>query len=69
MPFPVVYDNKPWPIRLEPHESVTTYFSDNVFKEPLLPEMRKAYAKTSCGYAKHGKSPALTNLIKMLSKK
>jgi hypothetical protein len=60
---PFVVDNKPWPRRLEPRESVTVYFLGN-YKFPR--NLGRAYATTDCDVQRFGDSPALQKFHSLL---
>lgn len=62
---PFVFDNKPWPRRLESRESVTVYFSGN----HMFPKnLGMAYATTDCEETREGDSPALAKFRAHLQK-
>lgn len=54
---PIIVDNKPWPRRLEPRESVSLYA-----EIPRYKNMGQAYARTACGEFRYGDSPALKQI-------
>ena len=58
LPQPLLFDGKPWPRRLEPRQSVSTYFE--LHKLPR--KIGKAYAFTDCLETELGDSPALAQL-------
>jgi len=60
---PVVLDGKGFPRRLDPREGVTVY----VPVADLPRRIGKAYARTSCGVTRFGKSPALDDLKRRLA--
>jgi hypothetical protein len=62
---PLVLDNKPWPRRLEPRESVTAYLDP----EGLHADIGKAYAETACGERRFGTSPAFKELRQLLKQR
>lgn len=66
VPVPLVYDNKPWPRRLEPRESVTAYLKIEREHCPMLRGLHKAYAKTTCDTIVYGNSRALQQLIEFV---
>lgn len=53
--LPILTDNKGWPRRLQPRESVTAY----VDKNELSGSIGRAYAQTECGVTRFGNSKAL----------
>jgi hypothetical protein len=61
---PITADGKPWPRRLEPRESVTACPNNNIFNEKDFKQIKKAYARTACGYTFYGTSKVLKNLVK-----
>jgi hypothetical protein len=61
-PLPVVTDGKPWPRRVEPHESVSAYI--DIANLPT--DIYKAYAQTQSGKTRFGNSAALAELRKAL---
>lgn len=58
---PIVVDNKPWPRRLEPRESVSLYA-----ETPCYKNIGQAYARTACGEFRYGDSPALKQIRDMV---
>lgn len=63
---PIMMDGKPWPRRLESRESASFYFHP---RELVRHRKRigKAYARTACGEAAYGTSPALKQLREAVS--
>jgi hypothetical protein len=59
-------DNKPFPRRIEPRESVLAMFSPAEFGLPNF-ELGDAYARTACGRTVYGNSPAGRQFSKMLT--
>lgn len=59
-PSPLVTDQKPWPRKLDPRESVTAHLEAEVLREPI----HKAYARTSSGEVRYGQSSALDEFIR-----
>jgi len=53
---PFIFDDKPWPRRLDSRESVTVYFPAS---DAFPKNMHVAYATTDCERTRRGDSPAL----------
>lgn len=66
--MPIVFDDGPWPRRLESRTSVTVYFHAKLAFEKGIVKARKAYARTACGKAFYGKSPALKQYVEEAGK-
>jgi hypothetical protein len=60
---PVLMDNKEWPRRLQPRESVTTYLEE----DGVSAAIGRAYAKTDCGVTRFGNSKALKDFKRLRS--
>jgi hypothetical protein len=58
---PIFYDGKPWPRRLESHDSMSAHFDPREFG-PHAQNITKAYARISSGGIYVGTSPALKQL-------
>jgi hypothetical protein len=56
---PIIIDNKPWPRRLEPRETVSLHS-----ETPNHKNIGIAYARTACGEYRYGDSPALKQIRK-----
>jgi hypothetical protein len=63
---PIVIDGQPWPRRLQSRESVTVYF-DPIKVIEHGGRIRLAYARTACGAAGFGMSPATRQLRTMVT--
>ena len=63
--WPELTDQKGWPRRLEPRESVSAYINPSL----LTRQVRRAYARTQCGVTRYGTSPALKELKRHLSRR
>ena len=62
---PIVPDEKPWPRKLDPRESVTIHFNlTNLIESPRFPTVVRAYATTACGTTCFGTSGALRDLVR-----
>jgi hypothetical protein len=57
---PILVDGKPWPRRLEGRTSVSVFLDPNSL--PVGERIGRAYARTECGEARYGSSPALKQL-------
>jgi hypothetical protein len=64
---PILLDEKPWPRRLEPRESVSAYFEPAGVRRPHHMHFGKAYARTSSDEIRTGDSPALRQLRRQLN--
>lgn len=53
---PFIFDNRPWPRRLESRESVTVYFPTG---RSFPRNLNVAFATTDCQQTRYGDSPAL----------
>jgi hypothetical protein len=60
---PIILDGKPWPRRLEPHDSVTVWCPEGIENSAEMQEARRAYAKTTSGVVRYGTSPAFISYI------
>jgi hypothetical protein len=64
---PVLPDEKPWPRKLEPRESVTVPFDFmQLVACPQLPSATHAYATTICGTTCYGGSGALREFVRVI---
>ena len=61
---PMLHDSKGWPRRLDPGESVITYFGPGLANHPVLADMRRAWAHTTSGETWRGTGPALRYFVK-----
>lgn len=61
---PILIDNKPWPRKLEPRESVSVYFDPSTMRSGPGRRPLRAYARSACGEVEYGNSPALRQLAK-----
>ena len=61
-------DGKPWPRKLEPRESISLSFSQDLEPSHELCTMRYAYAKTQCEYFACGTSAALKSYLDVVRK-
>ncbi|MEG3220689.1 hypothetical protein PD716_08605 [Vibrio gigantis] len=60
---PTLFDNKPFPRKLEPRESVSVYFQISDLMQGSDVHLYKyAYAETACGEVRKGTSEALKGL-------
>ena len=57
---PEMTDNRTWPVRLQPRESVTFYAASGQKLLDVALESFRAFAKTDCGEVRFGKSDILT---------
>lgn len=63
---PIIKDEKPWPRKLEPRESVMVQFDATVLLElENIGSVRRAYATTKCGTACYGSSGALREFVRI----
>jgi hypothetical protein len=61
---PLMPDGESLPKRLEPHENVVVYYSISRLHPEIIGKAKKAYAQTSSGIIRTGKSGALKQLIR-----
>ena len=60
VPQPILFDDKPWPRRLEARDSVQAYVE--LSQLVGLSDLGRAYATTACGRVRFGSSPILRKL-------
>lgn len=67
LPQPITGDQKEWPRKLEPRDTVTVYgqFAE-LFNQSDAGQIKNAYAETACGEIKKGTSKALKSLTKFI---
>jgi hypothetical protein len=61
---PLLHDNKPWPRRLGPGESVIAHAGSRLKGHPVLAQLKRAYAKTDNDETRYGSSSALRHYVK-----
>jgi len=63
---PIVMDQKPWPRKLEPRESVVVRFDvTRLLSIERIESVKRAYATTVCGSTCYGSSGALHEFIRI----
>ncbi|HJP22696.1 MAG TPA: hypothetical protein QF861_14180 [Alphaproteobacteria bacterium] len=65
---PLLHDNKPWPRRLGPGESVIAHAGSSLKGHPVLPNLKRAYAKTDNDETSYGTSSALRHYVKSVGR-
>ncbi|MDP6624344.1 MAG: hypothetical protein QF754_18975 [Alphaproteobacteria bacterium] len=65
---PLLHDNKPWPRRLGPGESVIAHAGSSLKGHPVLPNLKRAYAKTDNDETSYGSSSALRHYVKSVGR-
>jgi hypothetical protein len=61
---PILPDGGPFPRRLEARHGFTAYFAPGAEARDGFENVTKAYARTECGEWRHGKSKALSALMR-----
>ena len=65
VPSPIIKDNKDWPRKLEPRESVTVYFDmQDLLQHSEVATVKRAYASTACGSTCFGTTAALKDFVR-----
>lgn len=69
IPEPVIGDQKDWPRKLEPRESVTVYGNfEDLFNHHDAKNIKNAFVATACGETIKGTSKTLKKITKYLKK-
>lgn len=66
--FPILYDGKPWPRRLESRQSIMTFFGDDWETNRELCSISCAFASTECGETRFGSIKRIKKRIRKIGR-